>query len=668
MGRNLSQVSDPIGSTELASDIGSALVGHTPAGTGAVPTTVRSKLREVVSVKDFGADATATATANAAAIQAAFDSGHKSIYIPDGDYYVDNSTTPLNLSGEGITVFGEGRLYFSSYAVSGIYVTGARCKVTGIEVHGPGGANPGNVGPTSGILKAFRSALIAVVGVTSVDTPALMNVTIDNVRVVNPGILGINVYKAVGCNVTNCRVESSYPLASLVGKSDFCGISFYTSARFNAIGNTVNGFCQGIYVGALGISYSFNDYAGTTATTARNFIISDNRIEAQYDHSIYVSNDAEKYTVTGNYLWAASFAEGGAGSGSLKLEGRKFTAGNNVCRDGIVLRNVAECVIDANFAPIYTAFGQGANTGGKYGLLHEEVIFKRPSFDITISNNVFKVEGDIETTAGIYVAGKVWDGYQSILSRIDISGNTIVGFGKNSANGHGIRVRQELLTSGGIVVDSPARNVSITDNNIAMNASVAGSGMYGVSLEGAINEAIVSGNLMRNISLIGVHSLGVRDSFFEGNTVVANNAAAFSRYGFFERVDSSLTLHVESERNTYGINTIVGTGFTRKYWYAKESTFVHDKVPLSTSATNSNIDVTATNQIDIFIWSPTTAGLEFALSNDQPWSIGQTFTILNRGTQSFNVRHPNGTTVNTITAGNALKYVCTGSNVMVNFV
>jgi hypothetical protein len=39
----------PIGSTS------SDLVSYTPAGTGAVATTVQTKLRESVSVKDFGA-------------------------------------------------------------------------------------------------------------------------------------------------------------------------------------------------------------------------------------------------------------------------------------------------------------------------------------------------------------------------------------------------------------------------------------------------------------------------------------------------------------------------------------------------------------------------------------------------------------------------------------
>ena len=55
----------------LAASGGSALVGYLPAGTGAVATTVQTKLRESVSVKDFGASPSASATTNYNAIQAA---------------------------------------------------------------------------------------------------------------------------------------------------------------------------------------------------------------------------------------------------------------------------------------------------------------------------------------------------------------------------------------------------------------------------------------------------------------------------------------------------------------------------------------------------------------------------------------------------------------------
>lgn len=94
----------PLGATILArygeglppGTIGNALdVAYTPAGAGAVVRTAESKLREIVSVTDFGAvgdgnEITGTGTDNHAAIQAALDSVSDTyggaVYFPRGIY------------------------------------------------------------------------------------------------------------------------------------------------------------------------------------------------------------------------------------------------------------------------------------------------------------------------------------------------------------------------------------------------------------------------------------------------------------------------------------------------------------------------------------------------------------------------------------------------------
>lgn len=79
----------------LAASDGSSLVGFIQSGTGAVATTVQAKLREWVSVKDFGAKGDGT-TDDTAAIQAAVTSLTSSggtLLFPAGNY---KTTAPIN--------------------------------------------------------------------------------------------------------------------------------------------------------------------------------------------------------------------------------------------------------------------------------------------------------------------------------------------------------------------------------------------------------------------------------------------------------------------------------------------------------------------------------------------------------------------------------------------
>ena len=81
----------------LTSSIGatdSSLVTYVPAGTSATQRTVQAKLRDVVSVKDFGAVGDGVAN-DTAAVQAAINTG-KNIVFPEGTYRVNNLTQSTN--------------------------------------------------------------------------------------------------------------------------------------------------------------------------------------------------------------------------------------------------------------------------------------------------------------------------------------------------------------------------------------------------------------------------------------------------------------------------------------------------------------------------------------------------------------------------------------------
>ena len=76
---------------DLLAPSGSNSVGYLPAGTGAVASTVQTKLRESVSVKDFGAVGNGS-TDDTAAIQAAITAnGGKVIFFPVGTYKITST-------------------------------------------------------------------------------------------------------------------------------------------------------------------------------------------------------------------------------------------------------------------------------------------------------------------------------------------------------------------------------------------------------------------------------------------------------------------------------------------------------------------------------------------------------------------------------------------------
>ena len=88
----------------LLSSVGSRIVGFIQAGTGAVARFVESKLRDSVSVKDFGAVGDGS-TDDSAAIQLAVNSGAKLVVFPytSSSYYGADVTLP-----EGVRVKGYG--------------------------------------------------------------------------------------------------------------------------------------------------------------------------------------------------------------------------------------------------------------------------------------------------------------------------------------------------------------------------------------------------------------------------------------------------------------------------------------------------------------------------------------------------------------------------------
>lgn len=147
---------------DLAAVSGSSQIGYTPAGTGAVATTVQSKLRESVSVLDFGADSTGVSDSSAA-VQAAIDSvetfGGKLVFPPGKYLFSSQVTINRTYAASGSNFVGERNLIISGYGAE-IRTTGA---ISAFDVKG--GWSPNHNCLIEGFTIYHRGNALAVAGI-----------------------------------------------------------------------------------------------------------------------------------------------------------------------------------------------------------------------------------------------------------------------------------------------------------------------------------------------------------------------------------------------------------------------------------------------------------------------------------------------------------------------
>ena len=137
--QTLDNVSASIGSAALVASSGSNLIGFVQAGSGAIGRTVQSKLRDVISVLDFGADPTGIVDSTSAiqtAISAVPDGG--TLFVPTGTYLLATATGSRLLQiNKRLQIIGDG---WSSKFLVGSSVAGT---VDVIQIIAPGGGIQG---------------------------------------------------------------------------------------------------------------------------------------------------------------------------------------------------------------------------------------------------------------------------------------------------------------------------------------------------------------------------------------------------------------------------------------------------------------------------------------------------------------------------------------------
>ena len=272
----------------LAASSGSSLIGYLPAGSGAVATTVQTKLRETVSVLDFGAVGNGVVN-DTAAIQAALNNAG-TIVFPAGTFTVtpltvlSNTTLILNPNTilKAKTGYGANDSLLNISNVSNVVIQGNFAKVQMLKADYTTGEQRHGVFIVTGVNVTINDLIVTDTGgdgfyIGSYDNIApSYNVTLNNCIADNARRNGLSIV-----SVKNCWINGG-EYRNTIGTAPQSGIDvepnssddFLWNVNINGV-STYNNYGDGISV-VLGL---YGDTA--KVTTSINIVDCTSRNDAQ---------------------------------------------------------------------------------------------------------------------------------------------------------------------------------------------------------------------------------------------------------------------------------------------------------------------------------------------------------------------------------------------------
>jgi len=528
---NLSTIEVMVTSALAVGSTSSDLVSYLPSGTGAVATTVQTKLRETVSVKDFGAVGDGV-TDDTAAIQLAFNAANnKTLLFNEGTYLVSKSSSdyilevPSSISIVGTegqvtiklktatgTAYMLGRATASShFSMEGIILNGNSTVLTGINCNGVHL-------PEATVIKSKNNAYLNLKdqgsavggkGIYANSSTFVSEINVENDTFSNISTNAIQSYKGLQITVKDCYATgllTSFtdlnPLPSGVNVRTKCTIknnvancsaSFNSShSVFSLLGDDVE--CTGNKVTGGGVQIVVHDLAGNTLHL-RNYVVSDNMLWNSLGNGITINQNSATYgnnsnaqvVVSNNNIYSpaltgisvvGAYVGSGATLGSTVISGNTVVDGltNTLVPDaaaGISLLGTVNTVVDSNviISPRYAgilAYYDGSN--------------------ISINNNIITDHQGRSTVGGgtstpqagapIFING---GGATVAMENVNVTGNII----KNYATA--VSPQASYVRTGGIVVtEAKAKDISIKNNRIMDGNTV------GIAVLSAINVIVES--------------------------------------------------------------------------------------------------------------------------------------------------------------------------------
>lgn len=289
---------------DLAGNDGCDWIGFEQAGTGAVARSAEDKMRDFISVKDFGAAGNGVAD-DTAEIQAALDYADTvngcTIYFPAGIYLISN---PL-IVYSNTTVMMSGTVKVNTMPIGGyetVFITNPVSPANNIQFINPQ-IDANNVVPTSGIMVRYGATNIRVQG------GYIRNCANNSL---NPGGRAFNIEGGTGTqnvtisgtNITDCWNGVSLAGGAAQANSNVSITNLTISdcqVAISLFGNTAGYPHTGEFMQAVFSNIAIRNCGHlTTFTTQAGVIVSDRGSNVSFS-DIYVFNDAA-YGAVGS-LW-----------------------------------------------------------------------------------------------------------------------------------------------------------------------------------------------------------------------------------------------------------------------------------------------------------------------------------------------------------------------------
>jgi len=289
----------------LAGSTGSSLVGYTPSGTGAVTTTVQAKLRQTLSVKDFGATGDGTTDDTTAFQNALTAAAGKSLYVPNGTYLCTGLTiySGTNMYGDSPTtsiIKAKGTLGASTPLIKNPNQSGTAYSYTDV------GISISNIRFDGNNLGSRTAELVSFGKVNDLH---ITNCQVYNVQYIGLALAGCLATVVSSCSFSECGSDSVIiegGAALWMGPAGDTTISFdvsVTECNFNN-NNWSAMYANGNRLSIIGNYLSSNKESGIFMTGSNN-VISNNWISGQTRKYISASGievGGGFHTISGNFI------------------------------------------------------------------------------------------------------------------------------------------------------------------------------------------------------------------------------------------------------------------------------------------------------------------------------------------------------------------------------